>query len=237
MKIVALGDIHGRDSWEKIAQEELDSCDKFIFIGDYFDSFDIPFSVQMDNFKNILDLKRKNMDKVVLLFGNHCYHYLKGIHDVYSGYQSFYSHDIGMVIEKALKEDLIQMCFIHDKFLFSHAGVTNTWLSDNGYNSEEPLDVFINDLFKYKPLSFRFKSGKNRSPYGDDVCQSPIWVRPNSLLQDKLDDYVYVVGHTQQNELMVNDSIVSLILIDTLGTSGEYLQIIDGEASVKKIST
>jgi predicted phosphodiesterase len=39
MKIVTLGDTHGRDIWKTIVKIEED-FDKFIFIGDYFDTRD-----------------------------------------------------------------------------------------------------------------------------------------------------------------------------------------------------
>ena len=52
MKTLILGDIHGRDIWEDIFNKELP--DRVIFMGDYFDSFDIPGVIQMDNFKNII---------------------------------------------------------------------------------------------------------------------------------------------------------------------------------------
>ncbi len=37
MKIVCLGDIHGRSIWKEIAKKEA-NFDKFIFLADYFDS-------------------------------------------------------------------------------------------------------------------------------------------------------------------------------------------------------
>lgn len=39
MKIVAIGDIHGRDIWEDIVKKEHDA-DKIVFVGDYFDTRD-----------------------------------------------------------------------------------------------------------------------------------------------------------------------------------------------------
>ena len=90
----------------------------------------------------------------------------------------------------------------------------------------ENLEQSINDLFIYKPNSFRFTGGKNHNIFGDEICQTPIWVRPNSLLKDRIDNYIQVVGHTVQNRLVLRDDV---ILIDTLERSGEYLTIIDGK--------
>ena len=39
MKTIVIGDIHGRDVWKEIVFQE--QADRVIFIGDYFDSFDI----------------------------------------------------------------------------------------------------------------------------------------------------------------------------------------------------
>ena len=39
MKIIAFGDIHGRDVWKKVLDERIDEVDKVIFLGDYFTLF------------------------------------------------------------------------------------------------------------------------------------------------------------------------------------------------------
>ncbi len=44
-----IGDLHGRDCWKWIVETE--KADRYVFIGDYFDSFDIPGLLQMHNFK------------------------------------------------------------------------------------------------------------------------------------------------------------------------------------------
>ena len=64
-KIIAIGDIHGRDIWEQIIEKEK-SADKIIFIGDYFDTL-LPISsdLQIINFEKIISFKKENKDKVV----------------------------------------------------------------------------------------------------------------------------------------------------------------------------
>ena len=74
--------------------------------------------------------------------------------------------------------------------------------------------------------------GYNYSQTGNDVTQSPIWVRIPSLFNDHLDDTKYVVGHTTQETLVITDGIIA---IDTIGTSGEYLEIIDFVPTAKKL--
>ena len=58
MKLVAIGDIHGRDIWKQIVETEQPNT--VVFVGDYFDSFDIPGKTQIDNFKNIIQWKHDN---------------------------------------------------------------------------------------------------------------------------------------------------------------------------------
>ncbi len=231
MTIIAIGDIHGRTYWKQIISKA--KFDKVVFIGDYFDAYkDITPEQQKSNFEDIIKFKKEYLDKVVLLFGNHDYHYLKTVEETYSGFQRWYKTDIAEMLHKAIDEELIQMCYIYNKYLFSHAGVTKTWLKNTGYIDDQ-LDLYINDLFKYKPLAFKFTKGENQSSYGDDICQSPIWVRPNSLHNDCLDDYVQIVGHTAQHEIKIIEDKIALI--DTLGTSGEFLCIKDEKMLIQRL--
>lgn len=241
MKIVAIGDIHGRDIWEKIVEDNQDA-DIYVFVGDYFDSFDVPISLQLDNFKNILEFKRNNKDKVILLFGNHDYHYLDivPIKEKYSGYQFYNAFDIKQLINIGLSEGLLQMCYIHDKYLFTHAGVSMKWLKINiqEYNesfhdleNSKLLEQTINDYFIYKPNVFKFAMGGNFDECGDDITQPPIWIRPYSLKQNGLDKYIHVVGHTNQRYGIELDN--NVLVIDALPK--EYITIINGIINIIKI--
>ena len=231
MKIVALGDTHGRVLWKEIIEKEKDA-DKIVFIGDYFDThYDISVNQQIDNFKEILEFKKNNMDQVVLIIGNHDFHYLNEAQEKYSGFQAFRYIDINEVLQPAVKSGLVQMCFVHDKYVFTHAGVTKTWCLVNKIRTNH-LEEDINNKFHDDASAFRFTMGYNYSQTGNDVTQSPIWVRIPSLFNDHLDDTKYVVGHTTQETLVITDGIIA---IDTIGTSGEYLEIIDLVPTAKKL--
>jgi predicted MPP superfamily phosphohydrolase len=244
-RIIALGDTHGRPNWKEIANQELNRCDRFIFVGDYFDSHDKDSNgkSQIENFKEIVQLKLDNPQKVVLLIGNHDFHYIKGVGETYSGFQSAYAMEIGELVERAIKDGSIQLAHIEDGILFSHAGLTKTWLnglirfnsaeSDVVMNNIDPqiddvLINIINDYLVYQPKVFTFAIGDNFSQTGDDVTQGPLWVRPYSLSKDKVSGVWYVVGHTQVRKLSIVDDH-QIILIDCLGESGEYLIIEDGK--------
>lgn len=228
MKTGIFGDTHGRTNWKDIIVKN--NFDKVVFIGDYFDSHNnVSGLQQIENFKDIIAFKKANMDKVVLLFGNHDYHYLKTSYQHYSGYQRKYADTIQKLLHEALDLGLLQMCYVEGSFLCSHAGVTKTWCEDNNIDQTN-IEQSINDLFKDKPYAFEFNIGKNLDRSGDDVCQTPIWVRPRSLYKDRIDNYIQVVGHTTVTKIVIIENYP--ILIDALGESGEYLQIVDGVASV-----
>jgi len=240
-RIIAVGDTHGRSTWKRILEKETE-FDKFIFIGDYFDSHNKGYSgnKQIVNFNEILEFKKANPDKVILLFGNHDYHYIKGIGETYSGYQATYALDIGEVVEKAINDGLVQMCYLHDDFFFSHAGLTKTWvktvLAPNNINPlvDDIMVNLMNDLLKYQPRVFGFAMGNNFSQTGDDITQGPIWVRPQSLVKDMVENITCVVGHTQVRELTYLPEH-KLILIDCLGTVDEYFVIQDGQTKIGRL--
>ena len=63
MRIVAIGDTHGRSKWKEIVEREKDA-DKIVFIGDYFDAKDGGYSAnrQIVNFNEIVEYKKDNPD-------------------------------------------------------------------------------------------------------------------------------------------------------------------------------
>lgn len=74
-----IGDIHERTIWKRIVEKEKDS-DRFIFLGDYLDSYEKSLTPieAADNLEDIIEFKknqqRLNKD-VVLLLGNHILQY------------------------------------------------------------------------------------------------------------------------------------------------------------------
>ena len=227
MKTVILGDTHGRPHWKQIVASE--SPDRVIFIGDYFDSFDNTEVEQMHNFKEIIDWKQSGQSEVIMLIGNHDYHYMRGVSQYYSGYQSGARPAIEQLLDD--NKQHLQMAYGMNGFIFSHAGVSSDWLQIHGYDNESNLIDWINDMWKYKPNVFGFAG---RDPYGDSTISSPIWIRPDSLQQanrDTLrDQFIQVVGHTTQGKIDTEGKSTGgrYYYIDTLGTSGEYM-IIENE--------
>ena len=73
MKYNIIGDIHGRKEWNNLVSPE----DMNIFLGDYFDPYDnIDFDDLKNNFLDIMGFKINYPNNVILLYGNHDYHYI-----------------------------------------------------------------------------------------------------------------------------------------------------------------
>ena len=81
----------------------------------------------------------------------------------------------------------------------------------------------LNNLFYEEPAHLNFIDGHKVNPYGDDIFQGPLWIRPKSLRLDQIPDYIQVVGHTHMKTLYPDKNVV---FIDTL-SSGEYLILED----------
>ena len=246
MKTIVIGDVHGRSLWKQIVNQE--NADRVIFIGDYFDSFDIKCENQITNFLDIIEYKKSSGKEVIMLVGNHDHHYFPEIGDTgTSGYQAIGRLQIGPVID-ANREHL-QMAYKMDDFLFSHAGVSSEWMDDNivGWDVDNMVGR-INELFHYQPNKFTFRSFKQYSNertilsdgHGSNTYQTPIWIRPKALMNVNYNtlrtQVIQIVGHTQVKKLDLVGSQKSAggryYLIDCQDSTGEYLVIQDGELSV-----
>ncbi len=234
MKIVVIGDVHGRKEWKNILLQQPDA-DRYIFIGDYFDSFQIKLEDQINNFLDIIAFKEANMEKVVLLIGNHDYHYVIGDCGI-SGFQNIGQYQIAPLMKKY--EELFKIAHTEKNLLFTHAGVGETFMDitfGKGGWTKDTIVELLNDLWKYKPLSFMFNG---QQVHGDDMGQTPIWIRPLSLTKDshKLrKSFIQIVGHTTYRQLYIDKKSTiggRYFFVDTMETSREYLIWEDGEFSL-----
>lgn len=238
MKQIAIGDTHGRKSWKEIVKQNPDA-DRIIFIGDYFDSFDITSQQQFDNFLEICEFKNTSEKEVIMLIGNHDYHYMNGINEHYSGYQPAMRQVFEIALEQ--NKNLLQVCFIDEnEYVYSHAGLTESWLYLNGIGSTSIFSIvdIVNDLFKHKPNNFAFYPG-DRSGYGDHIMQPPLWVRPNSLYRDGIKN-LQIVGHTKVNRIEpLKSARQGFYIIDTLENNNpelkQYLIIDNGKIEIKSL--
>lgn len=218
MKVIAIGDIHGRTIWKDIVNQEFDLC---VFLGDYVDSHDnIPAKQQIDNLLDILEFKEHNSNKVILLRGNH--------DDRALGYYwakcSPSDPEVNKLMEPHKERFLkdTQWVYIKDNMLFSHAGVSSIWLENSEIQSVKYINNYLpSEIFGFTPKGFHDYSGTS-------VTQPPTWIRPQTLMDCAVVGYTQIVGHTPVRDGIpscTSDSGDAIYLCDSLANS--YYLIID----------
>ena len=189
MKILINPDIHGRVFW-KYSIEHKDEFDKIIFLGDYLDAYSPDLLVnEKDNFKEIIQFKKDNLDKVILLLGNHDCHYInsKILHS--SRYNPFKASIYHKLFNDNL--DLFQLVYIYNKYLFSHAGVYEEWLKMCDLNLDNLINYDLDKLASHLNVLDYYRGG-----YGN--VGSCIWADIRDSETEKLlKGYYHIFGHTQ----------------------------------------
>lgn len=238
MKTLILGDTHGRSNWKQVLEAHPD-FGRVVFMGDYFDSFDLSGVEQLHNFNEIIRFKEETDKEVIMLVGNHDHHYLD-VGEVYSGYKAAHKWDFQDALTKNMHH--LQIAYLLDDVLFTHAGVSPIWMDDTfGYTgwTRETMVADLNQLYLTKPRSYNF-SHLGWDPSGDSVEQGPMWIRPRSLMKSNTGDnglkkhFRQVVGHTQVKNIF--DSFVAsekamgnrYYLVDAMESDG-YVIYEDGK--------
>lgn len=227
MRIVVIGDTHGHTAWKRILNEE--EYDKAIMLGDYVDSFTLKPKDIADTLLDIIKHKERMGDKLVLLYGNHDHSYYYG--EKCSGWSKVGRHFYCPLFEDMFNEKMIDLIHIHDDIIFSHAGVSDYWMREVcGLNDVHDITF---DKIKGFPLGMScldWNMIKGYDGYGDTISQSPLWIRPHSLLKCKVDGYRQVVGHTHLRTPVEQDGIWFNDMMPEY-----YVVVEDGEISFKEL--
>lgn len=213
-KILYFPDIHGRSFWKEPAKN-IDEYDKVVFNGDYMDPYPfekIGYPGALENFKEIIEFKKANPDKVVLLLGNHDLHYMNKISKG-SRFDMVHHWEIDKIFHD--NDNLFNLCYSAEsgdkKILFTHAGVHYNWIE---YFLEDGDDIAetINRLYKENNYTFidaldevsTYRGGWQHegSLVWADICE--FLKEPNTI------DYYQVVGHTYVSKPIVLDNICCL---------------------------
>ena len=192
-KILVLPDIHGRDFW-KGACEDIDSFDKVIFLGDYFDPYDfegIIVTTAIENFKEILNLKQYNKDKVVLLLGNHDLPYMFDEYYNLSNYHCRHSEEYHDAIGGMLRSNahLFALSCVVDNILFSHAGVQSHWFIETFHHQTTDTNE-ISRLLNTLTDSIEGLRALYRISYfrgGSDIYGSCVWADVDEMITNASD--------------------------------------------------
>jgi hypothetical protein len=224
-KILIVPDVHGRTFWKEPIYKLIDEVDKVIFLGDYLDPYEEESGLSDDIFVNmmeIIELKRNNAEKFVLLKGNHDQHYASERFEELAGgtrmdlknwnkfHQAFNDY-----------KDLFQIAHLElineVPYVFSHAGLTLYWLkkvnenvwklSDNHISVTDPSIIErINQLDdEGKGQDMLAIVGSYRSWFGEKTG-SVLWADieehgiPNAPKAYGLNKVFQVFGHTKLND-------------------------------------
>jgi hypothetical protein len=217
MRILAIGDPHGVKRW---TTEDLFQADRIVFMGDYWDSFDVSFEKQKEVFLEIVALKQQRPDIVTLLLGNHDIHYMLDyskyvesgiiVGSGTSGFQDSKKFEINALMEE--HKNLFQHVYQFKNYVFSHAGISSLLL--NHYKES----IFLTDVEK-KHLEnnlFEMVFNKVKLPallwvgnenLGYDEFSGLFWVRPKQLLFNIPVGIKQVVGHTYNRLPIVSEHV------------------------------
>lgn len=197
MKILVIADLHWLNVWKKFIQK--DDFDRVIFLWDYVDSFIAPDSDIVKNLREIIEYKKENPDKVILLLGNHDVQYF----NEWCGC-SWYRGSIASVLRIIFEENIKLFKILHyeEWYLFSHAWITESWLKEN----EDIIEEYFPWLFyKYEDLNYIFWTHNKdmffqcwRSRWWYDNFSWPLWADRDDTTKDwVLNWLIQVVWHTK----------------------------------------
>lgn len=206
MKILTIGDVHGRAFWRRVVNYA--KPDKVIFIGDYLDSFEIQPKDIYQNFLDIINFKKSNMDNVVLLLGNHDFHYSNRLNinkSKYTGYNNNFRFKYELLMEE--NHNLFQLAYQYKNYVWSHAGILSDWLKI----VDSYLDRFgMTDIPLLEKMVIIYNNNSvlldiiSKYSGGSRETSSLIWARPEEYSKGmQFDNYTYhIVGHTHNNEMV-----------------------------------
>lgn len=114
----------------------MDDVDRVVFLGDYLDPYEDEDGVADDIYQNLMEiiaLKRNNMEKVVLLKGNHAQHYASERFEELAGGTRMDQQNWNKYHQTFTdNKDMFQISHIDFikgmPYVFSHAGLTLYWL-------------------------------------------------------------------------------------------------------------
>ena len=134
-RILVIPDIHGRTFWKEPVSRYIKSVYRIVFLGDYLDPYEnfIPENIY-NNLQEIIEFKKKHIDKVVLLKGNHDEHYSCERFRELSGGSRIDNLNWDKY-HKTFNEykDLFKLVHMDEingtPYIFSHAGLTAYWIN------------------------------------------------------------------------------------------------------------
>ncbi|WP_170123285.1 metallophosphoesterase [Pedobacter nutrimenti] len=225
MKHIFIPDLHGRNSWQDI---DFKQYNKVVFLGDYVDSFTEEDEAIYNNLVAVIKLKRKYWKKVILLLGNHDVQYLHFPRYQIKGFRPSMQRQLTELFNQ--NKDCFQMAYQRGNYIFTHAGISNSWyreflrspiINDIRDDNDTTADLINKVEAEGSPQQryMLYSEGIHRGEPGDLGLGSPIWADRKETMLDMLTGYRQVVGHTQVLEPeAIRYTCNSITYIDVLHT-------------------
>ncbi|MEW6040864.1 MAG: metallophosphoesterase [Elusimicrobiota bacterium] len=173
--MIVVGDLHGElDKLVKILKEFKD--ERFLFIGDYCDSFTATDQEIIDTLSLVME------SKGIILSGNHELNYFNswGFNGYCSGYRSSLQNRIVSPLIANQNKFKIVHYEIETNILYSHAGISLQWLKSTCPDIKETQNQF--DYIKQLELLNPFALSENHPVFaigaargGNSICGGPLW--------------------------------------------------------------
>lgn len=194
MKIIAIGDLHGRPYNKYLTN--IEKYDKIIFLGDYVDSFYLSDIEIIDNLKKLIQFKKDNLNKVELLIGNHDFQYMGYLTqgDHCSGFRYSYSAELYKIFND--NKELFKVAYQYNNTLFTHAGLTANYFKRLSWSNLKNIIDFkisenntyadiLNKILIVNPYSL-WSIGYARGGYGFGSC---LWADITEFLSNTNNKY------------------------------------------------
>ena len=207
-KTLAISDLHGR-SFSTIFYQlsSLYHPDNIVQLGDWFDTTSGAYSstFQIGNFKQMMKIRRKNPN-VHVLIGNHDTAYLFTDPKYWYG---IHCHGREQEIKELIEENIQYIDYFYNdgKYIYSHAGVSQTLLDDLKIKNIDELNERLHNK-DYSIFTDSRASLLYRKLHPDEVEKSPnfSW---DDLIEHKIPGK-HVIGHYSSFGMQVYDDIFDI---------------------------
>ena len=257
IKYLIVPDVHARDFWREPVNKILKDTDaKIVFLGDYVDPYYGEFydgdedkwlvkginswedlsNYVIKTLTDIIELKKNNPDRIILLLGNHDCGYLIGTHICNCRHERWkHAQILDKLFEENTKLFHLAYCDIINNvnYIFSHAGINKKYAKmcfEDEANEENIVQLF-NSAFENKIYGileslglYSHWRGGWRANYG-----SLVWADAREYLQDNEEAYGYsIVGHTMVKQPIIDDNFAFLdcqkcFILNENGEINEYI--------------
>jgi hypothetical protein len=187
-------------------------------MGDYVESTDIDNLFMKKNLIDIIGLKKKYPDKIVLLWGNHDIQYLLGKDHFCSGYRPQMKQELFEIFNS--NAYLFTLAFQAGDYLWTHAGINAWWYEfrflpfAEKQKEQASIAELLNIAFdkRYKAI---FDVGYSRD--GDTESGGPLWCDIEELEDDPWLELNQIAGHNRVDQFeRIKKNNIEIVFIDIL---------------------